>query len=183
FLEQALSFFDIRSFQSYHQWHREMYRFRSVNNPLRDYVALHDAAKNVHQNGLHVFVRDQDFESLRHLLLRGAAADIEEVCGITAVKFDDVHRCHGQSSAVNETGDISIQADVIESVSRRFDLARIFLRDIAHGCDFRMPSQGVVIEIKFRIERQHRPCGSNDQRIDFYHRAIEPNEGAVQSVE
>src|SRR5437016_13846092 len=136
-----------------------MHRFCGVDNPLRDYVALHDAAKNVHQNGLHFFVRDQNLESFRHLLLCGAAADIEEVRRIAAIKFDDVHRCHGESGAVNETGDISIQADVIESVSRRFDLARIFFRNIAHGCDFRMKKKALSSKLNFASSASTSPLG------------------------
>ena len=160
-----------------------MHRFRGINNPLRDHVALHDAAENVHQNRLHFFVRDQNFESFRHLLLRRTATDIEKIRGIAAVKFDDVHRGHGQAGAINETGDISVQADVIESVFGGLDLARIFFCNIAHGCYFRMPKQGIVIEIEFRIERQHLSFWRNYQRINFHHRTIEPNEGPVQSVE
>ena len=63
------------------------------------------------------------------------------------------------------------------------DLARIFFCNITHGCYFRMPKQGIVIEIEFRIERQHLSVWSNYQRINFHHRTIEPNEGPVQSVE
>src|SRR5207248_11208058 len=119
----------------------------------------------------------------RHLSHRRTATDVEEVSGIAAIEFDDVHRSHGQAGAINETGNISVQADVIESVFGRLDLARIFFRDIAHGGHFRMSKQGVVIESKFRIERQDLALCSNYQRINFHDRTIEPNEGAVQSVE
>ena len=85
--------------------------------------------------------------------------------------------------AVHEAGDVSIEADVIEAVLRGFDFARIFFRDVAQGRHFRMPIKRVVVEIEFRIERQHLALWSDDERIHFHHRAIEADECSVQSVE
>ena len=93
-----------------------MHRFHRVDNPLRDHVASHDSAKNVYQDRFHVFVRDQNLERFGHLLFGRAAADIEKVGRAAAVKLDDVHRRHGQTGAVHQTGDVSVETDIIETV-------------------------------------------------------------------
>ena len=46
-----------------------------------------------------------------------------------------------------------------------------------------MPIKRVVIEIEFSIEREHFAFRCYDQRIDFHHRAIASDEGAVKSIE
>ena len=43
-----------------------------------------------------------------------------------------------------------------------------------------MAEQSVVIKVKLRIQRQHLFLRSNDQRINFYQRTIQPDEGAIQ---
>lgn len=48
-------------------------------------------------------VRGEDLECLLDLLLVCAAADVEEVRGLTAVQLDDVHRRHRQTGTVHCT--------------------------------------------------------------------------------
>ena len=59
-----------------------------------------------------------DLEGRRHLLLGGAAADVEEVGGLAAVELDDVHRRHGQAGAVDHAADVAVELDVVEVVLR-----------------------------------------------------------------
>ena len=62
-----------------------LHRFHRIHDALRDDVAPHDAAENVHEDRLHVLVRDEKLERLRHLLFGRAAADVEEVRRAAAV--------------------------------------------------------------------------------------------------
>ena len=55
---------------------------------------------------------EQDAEALEHLVLVGAAADVEEVGRLAAVVLDQVHRAHGQPRAVDQAGDVAVEADV-----------------------------------------------------------------------
>ncbi len=48
------------------------------------------------------------------LLLRGVAADVQEVGGRAAVQLDDVHGSHGQAGAVDHAADAALQADVVQ---------------------------------------------------------------------
>ena len=61
-----------------------------------------------------MFVSDQDFERFSYLLFRCAAADIEEICRLADVKFDDVHGSHGEACAIDEARDIAVEPNVIE---------------------------------------------------------------------
>ncbi len=109
--------------------------------------------------------------------------DIQEVCRAAAVKFDDVHRGHGQAGAIHEAGDVSIEADVIQPVLGSFDFPRIFLRDIAQGGELRVTIERVVVKVELRIERQHLALRCNDERIHFHHRTIAGDERAIQTIE
>ena len=55
-----------------------MHSLCRINYSLRNHVALHDSAKNIYQNRLHLLVRDQNLESFRHLLFRGTTTNVEK---------------------------------------------------------------------------------------------------------
>ena len=102
-----------------------------------DDVAAHDAAEDVDQDALDVRVGGDDLEGRRHLLLRGAAADVEEVRRLGAVELDDVHRRHGEAGAVDHAADIAVERDIGEIVFRGLDLLRVLLGDVAQLGDVR----------------------------------------------
>src|SRR5688572_7121123 len=81
-----------------------------------DDVAIHDAAKNVNEDPFHVWISEDDLEGRDYLVLRSAAADIEEVRRFAAVVFDDVHRRHREAGAVDQTGNAAVERDVAERV-------------------------------------------------------------------
>ena len=62
---------------------------------------------------------------------------------------------------------ITVQADVIQRVLARGNLARILLGLIAHRSDLRLPIQRIVIEVELRIEREQATVRRHDQRIHF----------------
>src|SRR6201747_1616837 len=90
--EDLLAELDIGAFQAHHQRHGERDFLRGGDDALRDDVAFHDAAEGVDQDALHIGIADDDLERLGHLLLGGAAADVEEVGRRAAIELDDVHR-------------------------------------------------------------------------------------------
>ena len=102
-------------------------------------------------------IAEDDFEGRGDLLLGRAAADIEEVRGLAAGVLDDVHRGHREARAVDEAGDVSVEADVVEVELGRGDFARVFLALVAHRDDLGLPVERVVVEVEFGIERRARP--------------------------
>ena len=81
---------------------------------MRDDITFHDPAENVYEDHFHFLVCDQDFERFSHLLFRRAAAYVEKIGRLAAIKFDDVHRGHGQASAVHEARDVAVQPDIAQ---------------------------------------------------------------------
>ena len=59
------------------------------------------------------WVGGDDLERLRHLIPGGAAADIEEIRGIAAVKLDNVHCRHGKTGAIDHAADRAGERDII----------------------------------------------------------------------
>ena len=56
---------------------------------------------------------------------------------------------------LTETGNISIQADIIEVIFSSFHFTRVTLAVIFHGEHFFLPELGTVIEVKLGVEAHH----------------------------
>ena len=72
---------DVRSLETDDERNLEIDLFGRGDDARGDDVALHDAAKDVDEDGLDVVVHGEDLEGLDDLLLLGGAADVEEVRG------------------------------------------------------------------------------------------------------
>src|SRR5689334_20886177 len=94
------------------------------DNSFRNDVTAHDAAEDVDEDTLHCGVAQNNLKRCGDLLLRSAAADVEEVGGLAAFQLDDVHRRHGEAGAVDHAADRAVELDVAEVVFRRLDLHR-----------------------------------------------------------
>ena len=75
----------------------------------------------------------EDAEPLEHLVLVGAAADVEEIGRLAAVVLDQVHRAHRQPRAIDQAGDVAVQADVAQAALRGPQLGRVFLGLVEHA--------------------------------------------------
>src|SRR5690606_4113160 len=134
--------------------------------------AVRAAAGDVDQGALHVGIVEDDLEGRSDLRLGGATADVEEVGGLAAVQLDDVHGGHGQAGAVDEAGDVAVEADVVEAELTGGHLARILLGRVAHGDDVLLAVQRVVVEVELGVEGDHLVVAGDGQRIDFDERAV-----------
>src|SRR5690606_29225811 len=94
---------------------------------LCDNIAAHDAAEDVDQDALHCRIGGDDLERCRHLLLGGAAANVEEVCRLCAVELDDVHRRHGKACAVDHAADVAVERHIGEVPLGSLDFLGVFL--------------------------------------------------------
>ena len=139
----------------------------AADHALGDHVALHDAAEDVDQNPLHLRIRGDDLERGRHLLLGGAAADVEEVRRRLAVELDDVHGRHGEAGAVDHAADGAVERHVVEIVFRGLDLLLVLLGQVAQREDIRMSIERVVVEADLGVEADELAALGDDQRIDL----------------
>merc|ERR1712226_257253 len=85
-----------------------------VDETAGDDVAPHDTTEDVDQHGLHRVVLLHDFERLQHLILGGAAANVQEVGGLASLELDHVHGGHGQAGSVDEAAHVTVQRNVVE---------------------------------------------------------------------
>ncbi len=107
-----------------------------------------------------------------HLLGIGSAAHVEKVGRLAAGKFDDVHRRHGQSRAVDHAAHGAVQLDVVEVVLAGFHLQRIFLGDVAQFLYVQTAVKGVVVDVHLGVQRKHAAIGGGDERIDLKQRRV-----------
>jgi hypothetical protein len=151
--------------------------FHRREHAAGDHVALHDAAEDVDENALHLRVRGDDLEGRGDLLLRGAAAHIEEVRGLLAVELDDVEGRHGEAGAVHHAADGAIERDVGEVVLGGLDLLLVLLREVAERDDFRVTVEGVRVEGDLRVQALQVPVRGDDERVDLQHAHVAGHEG------
>lgn len=112
-----------------------------------------------------------------------APADVQEVRGLAAGVLDQVHRCHRQPGAVHDAPDLTVQADVAETVLGGLHLPRILLRVVTELVDRRATEQGVVVEGHLGVERQDVPGLGYYQRVDLHHRGVQVAECPVGAVD
>ena len=129
--DDLLAELDIGAFEPHHQRHLQPDLLDRGDHAFGDDVAFHDAAEDVDENAFDGRVGGDDLEGGRHLVLRGAAADIEKVSRLGAVELDDVHRRHGEAGAVDHAADIAVERDIGEIELRGLDLLRVLFRDVA----------------------------------------------------
>src|SRR5258708_13999147 len=86
-----------------------------MDDPLGDDVTFHDPAEDIHQDRLHVLIRNEDLKRLCYLRFTRSASYIQEVSWFSSCVLDDIHRSHRQPGAVHETGDVTVQADVTKT--------------------------------------------------------------------
>jgi hypothetical protein len=137
-----------------------------------DRVALHDAAKDVDQDGLDLLVLEHDLEGFGDLLGRGAAAHVQEVGRLGAKQLDGVHGGHGQTGAIDQAADVAVQADVGQVELRGLDFGRVFFVQVAQGHDFRVAEQRVAVEVELGVQRNDVALAIAVQRVDFNQRGV-----------
>ena len=105
---------------------------------------------------------------------------VEEVGWLSSRQFDDVHRSHGQTGAIDHTTHITVQVDVIEAIAFRFHLGGVFLVGIALVGQLWMSEKGIIVQRYFAVDR-HDPVVCRVQtRIDLKQRSIRTHESRVE---
>ena len=181
FADDLLALFDVGAFEAHDQRNLKADRLYRRDHAARDDVAFHDAAEDVDQDALHLRVGGDDLERRRHLLLGGAAADVEEVRRLLAVELDDVERRHGEAGAVDHAADGAVERDVGEVVLRGLDFLLVLLGQVAQRDDVRMPVERVGVERDLGVEAAQVPVLGDDQRVDLQHLHVLRDEGRYRA--
>ena len=74
------------------------------------------------------------------------ATDIQEIGRTTSIQLQNVHGGHGQTRAIDQTSDIPVELDEIETVLRRFHFGLVLLGAIPQLKDFRLAKFGIFIK-------------------------------------
>lgn len=171
---------DIVAFETHDQGNAQPGFRRSSENALGDDVAIHDAAKDIHQDAFDIWIGQNNAERCGNLLLARTAADVEKIRRAAAAILDNIHGGHGETGSVDQTGNVAVESDVVERMFRSGHFAWIFLGDVAVGHDLGVTVKRVVVEIKLGVEREKFARIGNDERIDLDHRTIGFDEEFVE---
>jgi hypothetical protein len=99
-------------------------------------------------------------------------SNIEEVGWGSAVKRDDVHGRHGETSAVDQTTNVSVKADVVKVGLGRDDFSLVFLLPVSELEDFLLSVSSVLVEVDLGVHGENFAGGVFGERVNFEKRAI-----------
>src|SRR5690606_34993237 len=108
----------------------DVHFLRRFHDARRNAVAADDASKDVHEDGLHTRILQDDAEPGLDRLRARATTDVEKVRRLASCDFDDVHGRHSQTGAVDHAADIAVELYIIQTMLAGLDLQRIFLVDV-----------------------------------------------------
>mmetsp|Transcript_26258 Transcript_26258/g.77645 ORF Transcript_26258/g.77645 Transcript_26258/m.77645 type:complete len:434 (+) Transcript_26258:483-1784(+) len=182
-LQQLLPDLHVGPLQPHHDGNLQIQRLGCLDDALGDNVALHDAAKDIHQNRLDGGIGRDDLEGVLHLLGGRSAPHVQEIGGLAAVQADNVHRGHGQPGPVHHAPDVAVQADVVEIPLVGVDLAGILLRVIPLGEDVLLTKHRIVIETDLGVGGDQLTLGILGERIHLDHGAVPADEYVVQRLD
>ena len=67
------------------------------------------------------------------------------------MQLDDVHGSHGQTGAVDQAADLTIETNVVEVGLRRFHVSPVFLALVLLGEDVLLSELGVVVDVYLAV--------------------------------
>lgn len=178
--EDFAGFFHVGAFEADDDGDFEGDFFAGFYEGFGDDVALGDAAEDVDEDAFDVGVGEDDAEGFDGAFGGDGAAYVEEVGGLCAVEFDDVHGGHGEAGAVDEAADVSVEGDVIEAGFLGADIERAFLGFIDQGGEIRMAECRVVVEIEFGVDGEKFAILGDHQRIYFREGGVHFDEGLAE---
>src|SRR5262245_14537311 len=180
FFQHLLTLFYVCSFQPDDDRFGDLQVAGRLAHAARDHVAPDDAAEDVDQDGLHVRVGQQYAEGVLDALLRGPAADVEEVGGLAPGQLDDVHRRHRQPGAVDHAGDVAVELDVVEVVFGGFDLERRFFVEVAQLGVFFVAVERVVVKIDLCVQRVKLAVFGQQEGVNLEERGVHFDERPIE---
>src|SRR5690606_34956595 len=84
-----------------------------IDHALSHDVGSREGPAEVHEQRLHIRVREHDFQCGDGLRV-AVAADFHEVRGLTAEMPNGIHRRHGEAGAVRQHADLAIELYVLQ---------------------------------------------------------------------
>ena len=74
--------------------------------------------------------------------------------------------------AVDQAGDVAVEADVAQAALGRAELGGVFLGHVEQRGDVGVAEQGVVVEVELAVEGQDVALLGHDQRVDLGERGV-----------
>mmetsp|Transcript_30542 Transcript_30542/g.76647 ORF Transcript_30542/g.76647 Transcript_30542/m.76647 type:complete len:255 (+) Transcript_30542:208-972(+) len=138
-----------------------------MDDTFSDDITSHDTTKDVHQDSFHVLVIGQQLEGFSHTLHIGSSAYIQEVGRFSTMQFDNIHGCHCQTSAIYQTTNTSIHANIRETKVFSTHITRVLLSGVTHGEHLLLTEERIVIKVDLGIDSEHTLVVSLHQRVDL----------------
>jgi hypothetical protein len=114
-VDQALSLLHVGALQTSNDRNAQVHVRNGGDQTLRNGIAPHDTTEDVDEDSGDLRVVGDKTECLLNSLTGRASSTVKEVGGFTAVKLDDVHGGHGQTSTIDQASDVTVELDEVET--------------------------------------------------------------------
>jgi len=178
--DESQTLFSVGAFQAHNDRDLEVNVPGRGNNSLGHDVAADDAAEDVNQDHLHIFVGKDDLECIGHRLLVSCSTNVQEVCRFTTSQLDDIHGCHCQPGAVDHAAHLAVQLDVGKTVLRSLYFGWLLFGQVPQFIELGMPVEGVVVEVELGVQCHDATVFGNDEGVDLGKGAVLLNEKSVK---
>jgi hypothetical protein len=166
-VDQLLRGFHVGALETGDDGDAEVHGLGDGDQALGDVVAADDTAEDVDEDGGDLGVGGDEVEGALDGLGGGSTADVEEVSGRAAVELDDVHGGHGETGAVDEASNVTVELDEVQALLGSLDLIRILLGNVAPLEDLLLSELGVVVEAKLGVHAHDLVVGGLRERVDL----------------
>ncbi|EEQ38348.1 conserved hypothetical protein [Clavispora lusitaniae ATCC 42720] len=145
-LDQLLGLLHVGTLQSNDNWDVQLKVLGSSDQTLSNVVTSDNTTENVHENTIHFLVGQDQLKGLLNSLWSGSTTTVQKVSWLTTVQLDDVHGSHGQTSTVDDVGNVTVQLDEVQAILASFRFLWVFLSWVSPRKDFFLSERSIVIK-------------------------------------
>ena len=103
-------------------------------------------------------IGQHQLERGRNPLMGDAAADIQKIGRRTAVEAQAIHGGHGQSGAIGQAADRTLEAHIVQPMPLRLAFDLVLLVMLAQRQDLRVAEERGVVDRHGNADRDHPPA-------------------------
>lgn len=100
----------------------------------------------------------------------GASTYVKEISGFTSGLLDEIHGRHGKPRTIDHDSNVSVKADIVQTVTLSLHLKRVALFRIFQCIEVGVSKQRVFFKVELSVECEQIAFGGQDKRINFHQR-------------
>ncbi|KAH3664244.1 hypothetical protein OGAPHI_004596 [Ogataea philodendri] len=153
--DELLGNVEVGTLQSNHNRDLKRKVLGGRNQTLGNVITSNNTTKDVDKDGLNTLLGQDELEGLLDGFWSGSSTNVQKVGWRSSVQLNNVHGGHGQTSTVDETSNVTIQLDEVQTKLAGSDFFRVLLGDVSPGKHLLLSESSVVVETELGVHAQN----------------------------